>query len=393
MTDQPGDTQPEELTPLNEQGAVPQIENEDRAPSIAPEPDVIPPEAKTPAAAEAPADPRAARMEQLAESNRARVTGELEQVREVTTEIPPAPAPEPAVVPERMIKLKVRGEVVELPESEVIARAQKVDAADDYLRESRQLLEDAKKVSRAEPAPAAQPAPAPEPKVDRIALAIESIQTGADPAEAQRLLDEEIDARAASAAERAVANREIRGQAENFDADFSAGFVAVASEFPELAQNPIATNVVVSMAGGMEGELIAQFLAGTDEPTKSAFAQSGITAEGVKRYSPQDAHALYRDMYLKGYALQHKPSAIIRAAGKTVAEWRPGNTQPAPVPQPVTPQPVSIDRSARKDGLQQPERTSIPRAPAGKPAPTTEPQRAAAVREEMRAARRAGAAR
>jgi hypothetical protein len=57
-----------------------------------------------------------------------------------------APADQPQDTP-RTIKVKVRHEIRELPENEVIAAAQKTLAGDGYLEEARRLLEDAKQAA------------------------------------------------------------------------------------------------------------------------------------------------------------------------------------------------------------------------------------------------------
>ena len=122
-----------ELDPvITDQLLVQPIANEDVTVQPADEPkDPAPAPAPASEKDEPPADPRAARMEALADRSRNRETDELTEMTEATVnpaQPAPAPAPEPAPA-ERMIKLKVRGETVELPESEVIARAQKNDAA------------------------------------------------------------------------------------------------------------------------------------------------------------------------------------------------------------------------------------------------------------------------
>jgi hypothetical protein len=93
-------------------------------------------------------------------------------------------------------------------------------------------------------------------------------------------------------------------------------------------------------------------------------------------------------MHLKGFKLP-APAAVIQAAGKTVAERFKVTTQ-TPAPAPATP---VLDRTARKEAIQQPERASIPRTPTGQPAPRTETQRATDARAEMRGTRRAGSPR
>lgn len=394
-----GDTLPDdEFDPRIEQTAIEPLANEDNAPQPQPSPetgDKAPEATDTQKPAEAPQDPRAARLEALADKTRTRTAEEMTQEREAMTPVP-APAtpekPSEAAPAERMIRLKVRGEIVELPESEVIARAQKNDAADTYLTEARNLLEEAKRTARQpEPAKPAEPAPAEQAKIDRIAEAIEKLQVGADPEEVRALLDSEISERARSAARETLDEDRTRAQIESFDNEVDSGYESFRKEHETVASDPVAAQVVVAVAGGMEAEIIARYLEGpADQNTKSAFAQAGITAEGVRRYGPQHAHALFKDMSMKGYPLP-RPSAIIQAAGKTVAERFAATTTAAPAPAPKPE--VAVDRTQRKEALTQPERASIPRTPSGQFAPKTETERAKSGREELRAARRAGAAR
>lgn len=387
MPTAPGATQPEDEALSLEQTQIQQIEGDGTsAPEIEQEPAA--PAAPAKDEPEKPSDPRADRLEQLAEraaENRREEAGQVAEV--MTPAAPAAPEAEPAPAPERMIKLKVNGETKEMTESEVIALAQKNDAADSYLERARATLDEVNELKysllgrgKTDPAPAAEQAPE---KVNRIALAMEQLQNGADPTEVEKLLDQEIadriDTRLAESRQRG----EIESAVSSFDAEVEEGYIAVKTDYPELAKDIVATNVVVSLAGGMEAEVIGRYLDSATPQIKSAFAQAGITAEGVRRYAPHDAHALFKDMHLKGFPLP-PPAAVIRAAGKTVAEWKPGNTPPAaPAPTPAAP-----DRTARKEAIQQPERASIPRTPPGKPAPQSETQRATAARGELRQARR-----
>jgi len=385
-------TPAEELAPVTEQATVRAIEEG----AVELEPIAEEPAAPaTPAKPvdEKPVDPRAARMEELAERNRAHSADELEQARETFTPAEPVVAPAPAVEPERMIKLKVRGEVVELPESEVIARAQKNDAADQYLTEARDLLAEAKRTVK-QPSAVQTPEPAPaqaEPKVDPIAKAVEMIQVGGDPAEVRAILASEIAEQAKQATEQALTNRDSSTRARNYDADYDGGFaeVAKAADTANIMKDAVGFSTVRGLAGSLQAYAIADFLGKAPEHVQSAFAGAGITAETLPRYTPEDANALYRDMLLKGYHLP-RPSDVIKAAAKTVAERFTGNTPPAPA---TVPAPTVLDRSARKDALVQPERTALPRASTAKPAPRSEAQRAASARQEIRGHRRSGAAR
>jgi hypothetical protein len=379
-------TPAEELAPVTEQATVRAIEEGAvELEPIAEEP--VAPAAPAKPADEKPVDPRAARMEELAERNRAHSADELEQARETFTQA------EPVVAPERMIKLKVRGEVVELPESEVIARAQKNDAADQYLTEARDLLAEAKRtVKQPSAVQTPEPAPAPaEPKADPIAKAVEMIQVGGDPAEVRAILASEIAEQAKQATEQALTSRDSSTRARNYDADYDGGFaeVANAADTANIMKDAVGFSTVRGLTGSLQAYAIADFLGKAPEHVQSAFAGAGITAETLPRYTPEDANALYRDMLLKGYHLP-RPSDVIKAAAKTVAERFTGNTPPAPAPVPA---PTVLDRSARKDALVQPERTALPRASTAKPAPRSEAQRAASARQELRGARRSGAAR
>ena len=82
-------------------------------------------------------------------ADRARIAARFKAQREqrqeeIAQEVADAPADDTP----RTIKVKVRHEIRELPENEVIAAAQKTLAGDGYLEEARRLLEDAKQAAR-----------------------------------------------------------------------------------------------------------------------------------------------------------------------------------------------------------------------------------------------------
>lgn len=380
-------TEQAQIKPIDEEAAPAEQEPEQE--------EETPPAAQEPEKPEEPQDPRAARLERISSQRADHTADELKTAAASMAGAEPAepaeqePVEEPAA-PERKLKLKIRGEEVELTESEVIARAQKNDAADDYLREARDLLAEAKRARREPQDPAAPPqAETPVEKVDRLARAVEILQSGGDPVEAKALMAEEVAEQATTAAQSVVASSDYAKMSARFDNDVTSGFEAARSEHEALMSDPISSEVVFSFNAGLQRTLIGKFLSEADEPTQNAFAQAGITAQGISSYSPQDTHALYKDMALKGYPLP-PPSLVVKTAAKTIAEKFPGNTQPAPAPTPEPqPQPV-LDRSARKDALVQPERTSIPRPTTRTPVPRTEPQRAASARQELKAGRRAG---
>lgn len=389
MSTEPNTPGTEELPASVEQRTIPTIDESQQEP--APEQVETPPAAVSKKEDDVPADPRAARLEALAENAHQNRQEESAAVAEAMAPAVPAAAvmPEPAA-PERMLKLKIRGEIVELPESEVIARAQKVDAADQYISEAKDLLKEAKATVR-QPVPEPAPAPAPVEKVDNVAKAIELIQTGGDPVEARALLDTELSERATRAAEQVVDGRSSDQRSQRYDADLVVGFQEAATEYPDLMASPVGQSTVKGLTGSLQAHVIAEHLTSLAPEVQQAFATSGITPDTLKNYSPDDAGALYKDMLLKGYRLP-RPSEVTKAAAKTVADFYAGSTKPAPAPTPEpAPQPA-LDRTARKEAINQPERTAIPKPTARPPAPRSEPQRAASARQELRASRRRGSA-
>jgi hypothetical protein len=384
MTTQPGTTMPEDDTLSAEQQAIQQLENEDQATRQPEQPAPAPaPKAEEPV--EAPVDPRAARMEAIAENARTRDTEELQAAAEVMAPVV-TKTEEPVVQPERMIKLKVRGEIKELPESEVIAMAQKVDAADDYLGEAKQLLKDAKEVSR--PAPVrVEPEPVVD-KIDRIAAAVEKIQTGADPSEVRQLLDEEIGQRVRDGIAETLSERQQVNQDASFDANVDQGYEQVRTDFPDLAKDSVAINVVTAVAGGLEGQLIAKYLSGVPDPalpnlpvadqqTISAFAAVGITAEGVVTYRPRR-----RARPVQGHAPEGLPPPASRRRHPGAGKPSPkGSAPPRPAARAGHQRP--LDRTARKEAIQQPERVYPENTNTGQ-FPPSEPERATDARAEMR---------
>lgn len=392
MSTEPNTPGQEELPASVEQRTIPTIDEGAPEPELAPEPKETPPAAVSKKEDDAPADLRAARLEALAATAHQNRQEESAAVAEAMAPAAPAPVAEPAPAPERMIKLKIRGEIVEKPESEVIAMAQKVEAADQYISEAKDLLKEAKDAVR-QPAQRQEPAPAPAAveKPDAIAKAIELIQTGGDPAEAKAILDTELSERARAAAEQVVDGRSNDQRTQRYDSDYSNGFTEAAGEYQDILSNTVGQSTVRSLSGALQAHVIAEHLTTLAPEVQQAFSATGITPDTLKQYSPEDAAALYKDMCLKGYQLP-RPSEVIKVAAKTVAEQfgATRSNNPAPTPA-LAPQPA-LDRTARKEAINQPERTAIPKPTARAPAPRSEPQRAASARQELRASRRRGSA-
>jgi hypothetical protein len=299
-----------------------------------------------------------------------------------------------------MMKIKVRGQIVEMPESEVIARAQKVDAADSYLAEAKAVVDEVKGLKRDLREPPAQDATQrqqqeqqTEQKVDRLKEAIDKIQLGADPDEIRATLDEEINDRVKSAISEDREQRSVQSAQQAFDSEIDGAFAGIAKsdDYKPLASDPIAMGVVAQVTNGLERGVIVQFLENADDATREEFAQARITAEGVKGYSPDDVHKLYKSMVLNEHPV-HRPSKIVEAATKTVFERFKATSTPEPNPKPAAA--TAPNRTERKEAISQPTSASIPRDQSGRFVPQkTDSERASDARKELRNERRQGARR
>lgn len=101
-------------------------------------------------------------------------------------------ADQSATPPEARYKIKVNGRELELSASELVARAQKVEAADQYLSEAARMRREAEQLLNPNSAaPSQQDAQQKTPVVDRRAL-VRAIQMG-DPEEAEAALAQIMD--------------------------------------------------------------------------------------------------------------------------------------------------------------------------------------------------------
>lgn len=340
---------------------------------------------------EQPSDPRAAALERIAERRRNEANDEIRQVAEITTD-PTAPKPvaaEPVADKaeddlDRMVTMKIRGETVQKPLREVIATAQRVDATESYLDEARNLVHQARQTAT-EVRNSPEVRHEAQAKVDRLAEVIEQIQLGGDPAEVRQALDDILSERAQGAARQIIDQDRNDRLAARIDADVEVAYADLDKEFGATVQDDIARDAIHSLSGRLASAKIAEFLAGADPETQNAFAQSRITPETLKFYTPQEAHTLYRDMVLKGYQLP-PPAAVHKAAGTAFAQRFGGSTQPST----TAPQGSPPNRTQRKETIQQPQRASVPRdTTTGRFVPQqTEQERARQNRAELRNDRR-----
>lgn len=304
-----------------------------------------------------------------------------------TLEVDPD-APEPGVpagqqqepAAPRMITRTVRGKAVTKSEDEWLALAMKVDAADTYLEESRQLLEDAKQIRQSRTGQDAQhperrtEAQDDEQDVDDrqtarrpgldLKAVVEEIQFG-DPEKAAEKLAQAIN----TVATTQVNEGHIARLVSNDLARSKADLAAFSKANPDLAADQIASMVIENNVYEIYREEIKAL--GVDE------AQIPKDPKSLA-----DWHRLYR---VHGHTVS-KPADVLEKAKVKLNEWR-GTTSETPKPAPKKGEArvqVNVDRTERRMAIPvQPNRAVAPRRDA--PVVKQEDSRKSAVQEMRRA--------
>lgn len=291
--------------------------------------------------------------------------------------VAPAPAP-------RMIQLKIRGKVVEMSEDEVIARAQKVEAADSYLEESRKMLEESARI-RAERTGQDPQHPegqtrtqddgqdSDQPDQRRthgpdLKAVIEQIQFG-DPDKAAEVLAEAIQKTATTAANEGHVQRLLSSDVARSKLELQ----AFRDANQDLDKDPIASGIVERMIYDVYRDEIKGL--GMDE--------SQIPADPK---TLADWHRFYR---VNGHNVSKTSDVLIKAKDR-YQSWRgdspANNEQPKDPPRKEAPRvAVNVDRTERRQAIpQQPTRAVAPRRNEA-PTPTPEQSRKSAVADMRRA--------
>lgn len=260
-------------------------------------------------------------------------------------------------------KLKIRNQEVELTEDEVLARASQVTAADTYLAEARELLEQAKTIRGERAAPGSRHPgdqnqstqddeqddnreEAPRHPGARLQTAIEKIQFG-DATEAAAELGAAID----EAADKKADERQLRRQMDNDLATSQKALIAFNKANPDLAADELAASAIEKTIYTIYREEIIK--AGVDE------AQIPKDSKTLA-----DWHRFYR---ISGYEVSPVSKILEEAKGR-FNKWRGVSPQPKPGEQQqrdpaAKPRvEVTVDRNARRQNIQtQPTRTVSPR--------------------------------
>lgn len=309
---------------------------------------------------------------------------------------PPAP-PADAPVEPRKFRIKVRGQDRELTEDELIARAQKVESADDYLAESRRILDEAKARRRS----GQNVAPSEDDidngddggaetrggntggdpdGIDELAGVIEEIQLG-DPREAATKIAKVIDDRVRNGARTVSFEDQVK-------ADFSRSmseYEAFVKANPELVKDEATQGAVRALL--------------FDEYRKD-LREIGLKDDEIPT-NPEHLAGVHRVHRVRTGRLRDT-TALLTAAKGSFQSWREGKpaaspARPSGTQQPAsrTPSPnvgsdgrvrVTVDRTANRQAMppQTPRGSSAPQAPAQPSQPMTRSQAIQRMREQRR---------
>lgn len=313
-----------------------------------------------------------------------------EPVQAVEDEEPPQPVvavepePEDEEPGEPVYVIKVRGKEIELTEAQlealadkvpgegtVVERAQKAAAGDDYLRESRALLDETKRLletaQRGSPHakhPGAQeatrttePATAEGETVehpdDPFAKAVEAIQFG-QPEEAAKILREAVTRTTATQA-KGVSEDTIVAQQMNIEqerADRAGRAFEEANQ--ELAKDPFARDAIINQCIRLQVEDL-----------RGVYQQLGID-EATLPFPKTNEQVIHYHKFYRTKGLGRDPTVLLNAAKDSFVQWKGGDkpaaTDPAVQSKAKPRVEISVERRVRRAAIpQQPSRTVSPK--------------------------------
>lgn len=324
--------------------------------------------------------------------------GEIDQpvpLPEPEPQQPQAPLETPP--PDQKYKLKVRGEEKEVSLQELIAIAQKNEAADQYLDEAKNKLHEINtllaqtKQQAQQPAqpghqagqPGPQPQPAPQQPApgeghpDAISKLLEAIQFGDNPEAARQLLQDTIAGMTDEVATRKVQEQLLQQRLKDEGARSAKVVKDFADQHPELANDEKARAAIEVTTLRMQCDDLRSL--GLD-PYRLRTDGNPTTPGDIAQ-----AHRYYRT---EGHRL-HTPAEMLETAFKEVNEWRgikPENPAPTPTNEPPRGAPrieVSRERQDRLRAVpQQPSRTTAPTMQS--PPPVDQAERRSNIVEQMK---------
>lgn len=290
--------------------------------------------------------------------------------------------------PEKKFTIKVRGQTVQLTEAELLERASKVEAADSYLAESRDLLEQARQVRREnrerDPADPHRPEDRsntqddvansdgvsdPQHPGDDLESAIDELRYGTDSKEAAEKLRKVI----AKESDKAADDRQIQRLIGQDNTKSSSAMKAFIDANPDIANDEDASRFMAMKIFDLQREELVK---------------AGIDASKL----PKDNQTLaqwHQFQRIHGSPVSNQEQLLQKAKDKLVS-WRGGpsrQNEPRRDPSVKPRVEVTVDRNARRANLpNQPTRTMAP-PPQRKQTDQAQPRDRSSVIDQMRAAR------
>lgn len=363
-----------------------------------------------------PIDPRASKLEEIAQKRNDQRNDELEQQERnfIRPNVAPAPAepkdddtvdlkvrkqPTRLTIKERNEVLKddfEEADIKQMSESEKNRATQQILTNRQYRAEMEELKAEKREFRTSQQQSAAAPqqpaaqVPVEQPKTpmqiahEKVQRATEAVSFGEDGA-AQLMIEAQEELASIKADER-IAQRESAQRSDGYDADVRRGFKEAdrlwEKDHPQLMNDPVARGAIHPTVDILSRISIGEFIRNQPREIQQRFTSGGITPDYIKNATPAEISGVYKSMATKGYQIP-PPSYIVTQAANVVASRLAGNTSPAAQEPHLAPgdengQRVILDRSGRKDEIaNQPNRAGVPRPiPGTKPAPMSEQERA-----------------
>lgn len=368
-----------------------------------------------------PVDPRAQRLQEIAENRNAYRNEELatedERFGRQRDVAPPAPPAEDDYVDLKVRKQTQRMTVKErddilaedwdradisaMSEAEKNRNAQQIlalksygkdlDSVKEQLKNPQTVVHQQQVQQHADPVvqePQKTPRQIAEEKLD---TALQALELGEDGARAQ-VIEAQKELSRIEAQE--TLHQDRITQASNvYDYDYNSAWTESVND-PAYQQNVLAVGMFEKAVDVGMRQAIANCLNSQPQQVQAAFLQSGITPTYLGQASKEQITNLYKDMALKSYPVP-RPSALIKAVNQHITSQIAGTTPPAaqgqhPGTEANSGPHLGLDRSDRKAEIQnQPPRAGVPRPlPGSAPPPMSEQERAKANIQAEKLARR-----
>jgi hypothetical protein len=223
----------------------------------------------------------------------------------------PANAEEPAAAAPAKIKIKVNGRELELTQEELIARAQKVESADEYLRTAKQT---------AKPAPVAQPSQEElqrqQDEEDRALVRAIQMGTEEEATAAIRKLKSQTSTRPS------ISTDDVSRTVDERLA-FNASLTAFRTEYKDIVTDPFLNKLALDR----DAELLA---AGDARPYAERYTEIGETLRAWKSSLAKDVHPAVSDQTKKEEKKALAPKVPTAAAGKQKPAPQEDDTDESP---------------------------------------------------------------